>query len=335
MAAWPPAGWGPRAAPNASWKSLWAREDASGVLVYRADMKGNRIPDFSYAGYRNGAGLPDVPVAMSIGPVAGDNTNHIQSAINTVSNLDQDANGHRGALLLAPGTYDVRGGLTINASGVVLRGAGDGSDPASNTVIRATGADLAGPAVIDVGVHDPTPWAGRDGNAVDIVSDFVPVGARTFRVSNASGLAVGDNIIIEHPCTQQWLNAVDGGGTGSGPAWAVGELPIRYNRFIMAVDGDLVTIDAPVFNHLNRQHAQSYLYKWNRAGLIAESGVESLRVDIVFSGNGEDETHPRHAIRLGNPAGRMGERLHGFAFLGLWRRDEWRCAVHDRKLSGA
>ena len=76
----------------------------SNQLSYVSDKDGNHIPDFSFAGYKNGdVAIPNVAVVKRISPVAGDNTAHIQAAINEVGALPLNANGHRGALLLLPG----------------------------------------------------------------------------------------------------------------------------------------------------------------------------------------------------------------------------------------
>jgi len=84
-------------------------------LTYVSDKDGNHIPDFSFAGYKNGeAALPNVAVVKQISPVAGDNTAHIQAAIDEVEALTPNADGHRGALLLSPGEYRVNGVLFIN-----------------------------------------------------------------------------------------------------------------------------------------------------------------------------------------------------------------------------
>jgi hypothetical protein len=174
-----------RAQAQGTWKSMWFKNDASGVFVPRPDAEGNRIPDFSHAGYRNGAELPSLPVVASISPIAGDNTAHIQAAIDAVSARVPDQNGHRGAVLLAPGTYEVRGTVRIDTGGVVLRGSGRGSDPASNTVLRATGNTPAERTVVTVGAWSSDPWSGRVGKAVDITTGFVPVGSRRFRVADA------------------------------------------------------------------------------------------------------------------------------------------------------
>ncbi len=55
-------------------------------LVYYSDTNGNHIPDFSHAGYKNGeVELPEVHSVLTVSPVEGDNTAHIQAAIDKVS----------------------------------------------------------------------------------------------------------------------------------------------------------------------------------------------------------------------------------------------------------
>ncbi|HKK61914.1 MAG TPA: hypothetical protein VJ951_05105, partial [Bacteroidales bacterium] len=84
--------------------------DGSGNLTYTPDEKGNVLPDFSYVGYHHGEKtIPDVPVAVTISAVAGDNRSHIQSAIDKVAGFPADADGHKGAVLLNAGEYEVTG----------------------------------------------------------------------------------------------------------------------------------------------------------------------------------------------------------------------------------
>ncbi len=99
---------------------------------------GNRMIDFSYAGYQGGGvAIPWVPVELALDPVAGDEDDHarIQAAIETVSALPLSPAGFRGALLLRAGTYNVSETLLVTASGVVIRGEGQGS---GGTVINFT-----------------------------------------------------------------------------------------------------------------------------------------------------------------------------------------------------
>ena len=65
------------------WQSKIVYFDSENKLTYVRDDEGNTIPDFSYAGYKNGNdSIPFVPVVKTISPVEGDNTNHINCQIN-------------------------------------------------------------------------------------------------------------------------------------------------------------------------------------------------------------------------------------------------------------
>src|SRR5947209_19245809 len=59
-----------------------------GKLVYAADERGDRIPDFSHCGYGGGGvAIPDAPVRVVVPPAEGDATARIQAAIDYVSGL--------------------------------------------------------------------------------------------------------------------------------------------------------------------------------------------------------------------------------------------------------
>ena len=135
-----------------NWQSDIVYFGGDGKLVYARDSLGNAIPDFSYAGYKNGNDtIPYVPVVKTISPVEGDNTSHINTALNEVAYFPVDENGFRGALLLEAGTYEVQGKLYMKFPGVVLKGVGDGSDPASNTILLATTNSPADRTVLTAG----------------------------------------------------------------------------------------------------------------------------------------------------------------------------------------
>src|ERR1700744_4537803 len=107
-----------------------------GRLVYGPDTRGDRIPDFSYSGYKGGdAPIPDVPIRVTVPLKDGDATVRIQAALDYVGTLPADAQGIRGAVLLEKGIYAVAGSLLIRHSGVVLRGSGMGED---GTTLLAT-----------------------------------------------------------------------------------------------------------------------------------------------------------------------------------------------------
>src|SRR5438094_597954 len=90
-------------------------DNVTGRYVYVSDFEGNRIVDFSNAGYKGGdiaipsiSGLPTVNVSLdgSPGCVSGqDNTACIKNAIDTVSGYTPNADGLRGVIKLAAGNY--------------------------------------------------------------------------------------------------------------------------------------------------------------------------------------------------------------------------------------
>src|SRR5213596_843604 len=91
-----------------------------GKLIYVSDSLGNKIPDFSNAGYKGGGvPIPYVAIKATLWPVSGNNSAKIQAAIDSVSALVPDASGFRGAVLLKMGLYQLDTPIYIRSSGVV------------------------------------------------------------------------------------------------------------------------------------------------------------------------------------------------------------------------
>jgi hypothetical protein len=81
----------------------WVSLVSSGRLSYRALPHGDRIVDFSYAGYMGGGvRLPErVPIGRALAPSGGDDTAAIQRAIDEVSAMPIK-DRIRGAVVLGP-----------------------------------------------------------------------------------------------------------------------------------------------------------------------------------------------------------------------------------------
>lgn len=292
----------PAAFGQPSWQSEIVYAGADGRLVYEVDAEGNRIPDFSVAGYRGGGvPLPTLPVVHTVGPVVGDNTAHLQSAIDVVAERDPDADGFRGALLLEAGLYELSGTLFVRDGGIVIRGVGDDSDPASSTVLRRTGTSQA--PVLYFGRND---LVGGNENLIrrdfgrppaTITTDFVGIGERSFEVDQPQHYAAGDRIVVFHPTTVAWLNAVDFGGTAGAPNWTVGTNPIAFARTIERIEGTTVTLDAALFNPLDRSLSPSYIYPRVTDQLIEEVGLEDLRI-VIDTESPSAENHARNAVEF-------------------------------------
>jgi hypothetical protein len=265
------------------------------------DENDNRIVDFSYAGYKNGTvDLPEVPVSFTVDPIAGDNTAHIQEAIDEVSALPLNADGIRGAVLLTAGIYEIHGILQIRASGVILRGVGSGENPATNTVLRGIGNIPDERNLIEAGGLDEASWTGRvEGTTSVITSPFIPVGSRTLEVAAAEYYTEGDEVIIFHPSTNGWLSSINFGGTASDAGWSPGTIDIYYKRTISEVNllTGKVVLDVPIYDHLNKDLATAEMYILNEPDIKTKIGIENLRIEIET--NGEfTEDHVRTAIFL-------------------------------------
>jgi hypothetical protein len=284
-----------------------------GHLSYSADARGNRIPDFSGVGYEGGAvpvpgtaGAPDVPVQAIVAPAPGDATARIQAAIDKVSKLTPGPDGFRGAVLLLPGEYDISSHIDIATSGVVLRGSGMGP---GGSVLRATGtARRYFDGLVRLEGTLPFPRADLTGSAAPpkipgtergIIDAYVPVGATSFHVNNAAGLHVGDAIIVHRPSTASWIHAIGMDAYGAA-SWQPGSQDLDSDRVITAIRGDLVTIDAPVTDALERAFGEPLtlagpvfagtIYKYSFPGRIDHVGVEDLCGVSDFQGQ-TDENH--------------------------------------------
>jgi hypothetical protein len=245
----------------------------SGHLVYQADAKGNVIPDFSYAGYMGGGvALPDVPVKITLDPSLEEDENdspRIQAALQELAATPPDENGFRGALLLRGGRYLIDEPLIIPASGIVVRGEGKHND-GSATVLRGVGEKFSEILVVrgdPAGVTDELkPQA--------ITQDYLPAGSRSFMVANADAFKPGDSVLVVRAANRHWLETTGGSRVG----WTAEGYTYRYRRRITAVDGDQVSIDAPVVAPIEKQYGGGRLAKYSAPGLLRNVGIENLRV---------------------------------------------------------
>jgi hypothetical protein len=284
------------AAADKSVLPITARPD--GQLVYEADERGNQVPDFSHSGYQGGGvPIPDAPVRVVVAPGKGDSGPRIQAAIDYVARLPADKHGIRGAVLLLAGRHEVAGSLRITTGGVVLRGQGHGPE---STVLVAAGTDrrtlisIVGKSDRQLTSKEPYPVADK----------YVPVGARRLRLKTTDGLRVGDTVLVEHPSTAAWIAALGmdrfpPGEGGSWLNWPAGKMDVRWDRIVTAIDGDTVTLDAPLTAALDAllSAAKVHVYSW--PGRISQVGVENLRCESACDPkNPRDEEHAWMAITL-------------------------------------
>jgi hypothetical protein len=255
--------------------STWVFYDTNGNLQYGTDASGNRIMDYSWAGYgAGGVTLPQVAAKATVAPSGGDDTTAIQNAINTVAAMTPDANGFRGAVLLKPGTFNVSATLNITASGVVLAGSGSGD---GGSVVNMTGGGFLFLSISGSGGYTRS-------NTVSMTDSYVPSGTTSFNVSSTSGFAVGDAVLISRTVTTAWIHFM-GMDTltrsGSPQTWITAGTEVFTDRTITAISGTRITIDAPLTDSFDSTYINppgGTISKYTFSGRITKSGVEHLKL---------------------------------------------------------
>ncbi|WP_198424772.1 DUF6298 domain-containing protein [Spirosoma endbachense] len=270
--------------------------DKQGHLIYAPDERENRIPDFSYCGYKAGEqAIPNADIKVVVPVRKGDATLRIQAAIDYVASLPANSEGIRGAVLLEKGVYDVAGSLKITASGVVLRGSGMG---AGGTTILGTGFSRDNLLTIS-GKNDRQLTA-----AVPISDGYVPVNATKIRVAQPTGFAIGDWVQIRRPSTKEWIQKLQADHFGGGITalgWKPGQRDLYWDRKITAVNGAELTVDAPITTALDSAFGGGTIARYTWSGRIEQSGVENLVLESTYDKNNpKDEDHRWMAIVLEN-----------------------------------
>ncbi|WP_114782518.1 DUF6298 domain-containing protein [Botryobacter ruber] len=267
-----------------------------GKLVYVPDAQGNRVPDFSYSGYMAGEQpIPDAPVKVVVPLTKGDATLRIQAALDYVGSLPADASGIRGAVQLEKGTYEVNGNLFINTSGVVLRGSGMGE---GGTVLLGSGLDR----------HTLITIKGKNDRqvkpSVKVTDTYVPVNAMKMNVASPGSFKAGDKVLVQRPSTKEWIKLLQmeefGGETGY-IGWKPGERDIFWDRTVVAVNGNTITLDAPITTALDANYGGGNVATYTWPGRISQVGVENLKLESTYNKNNpKDEAHRWMAITLEN-----------------------------------
>lgn len=254
-------------------KSEWVYLNTLGKLVYKFLEGGDRIMDFSHAGYMGGGvSIPELAVKIVLEPLNGDNTDAIQHAIDMVSKMEP-VNGFRGAVLLKPGTYNCERTLVINVNGVVLRGSGSGKE---GTVINMTGKP-----------HNCITVRGNVtstaiGTPVLFSDAYVPSGAQSFHVTDVMGFKAGDTIRISRPVTEDWVEFMgmhELVRDGKKQTWISGE--ITTTRVIRKIEGKKITIDIPLTDSYDSRYLNPpgvSVIKITTSGELSQIGIENFRI---------------------------------------------------------
>ena len=263
-----------------------ARSD-NGRLVYFRDDSGDLVPDFSFAGYRDGQVPPHVPVAIIAPPPSGDDdTNAIERAIDTLRRRNDD---RPGAVVLQPGRYHISRPLVISASGIVLRGSGahDGG-----TELVRTGTDRS-PVIMVRGegegevVHD----------APVAIALRTAVGSTQLQMESVSNLHPGDLIVVSRACTDEWIATL--GANRFGASWHPGSRIIRWHRKVIAMDGNTITVNAPLTTAIDPQFGGGTVERIAHLPYVTDVGIEDMTLVSQYDAScPHDEDHAWYGVTM-------------------------------------
>lgn len=257
------------------------------------ENKVNIIPDFSYAGYKGGGvKLPFVSTLMELESIDGDNYQQIQSAIHNLEKLPLK-NGFRGAILLKKGVYKVSNTLTINKSGIVIRGEGQGEN---GTTLIGTNRKKQAIILIESPKSVSNSLREKKETAQKITSSYNPVGSYHLEIQNASKFNIGDTISIKKTPNLKWIQAIGMHETELCKeakkknqkcyGWAKnGEVNksyfIKYERIITKIHKNRITINIPMVDVIDKRFGGGTVSKAKWSGRIYNCGVENLRIEDI------------------------------------------------------
>jgi hypothetical protein len=269
------------------------RLGADGRLEYPSDSKGNRVPDFSHAGYGGGGVIiPQLQEVIRVEAAEGEDGARIQAALDELARRSPDKNGFRGAVVLGRGEFQVAGSLKIRAGGIVLRGQGHEGD---GTVLLAVGTDRRN--LIEV--------QGRDDRkarmaALALVED-VPVGGTRLKVQDSRAFHPGDKVWVRRFGRQEWIEklGMHEAPARSGFSWKPGTVDVVWDRTVVQSSGGVVVLDAPVTTAIETVFGGGTVAAYEWPGRLQHVGVENLRcVSVYDRENLKDEEHSWIAIHV-------------------------------------
>jgi hypothetical protein len=252
--------------------------------------------DFSFAGYAAGsAPLPRVAAVLSVRASGRDDTQLLQSAIDRVAAMPLNAEGFRGAIVLRPGRFHVSGQLRVEASGIVLRGAGEAA-----TTIVAEGHGRR--TLIEAGgSHDP------ELSTEIAVADLAPAGTRILKLGSIDGLAAGDQVVVRRPSTREWISAIGMSGLPGTFAnqrldWQPGSHDLLWDRTIAKVNAESseIELDAPITTTLEAKFGGGTVARVAASSAgpqVRQIGFENLTLESALDSRlPKDEEHAWMAI---------------------------------------
>lgn len=253
------------------------------------DEAGRFLHDFSYAGYANGLRAPGAPEALPVFDVVADHgadpSGEVDATAAVQAAIDAAEAAEGGVVFFPEGLYRFEGRLTVQASGVVLRGEG----PERSRLWFPTSEGMGFRSHLTIG---RTPVQGElIGLAEDAATWDVEVA-----VADAGDLEVGDDVVVGWTITPEFVDSY--GMTGTWIAFNDTWQPMAW-RTVVAVDRELVPprvqLDVPLRAPALMRDGAGLR---EVTGTTAECGVEGLGFNNAVAWHDAWQVSQVHALEL-------------------------------------
>ena len=102
-----------------------------------------------------------------------------------------------------------------------------------------------------------------------------------------------------------------------GVGWRPGSRDLSWDRIITAVDGDTITLNAPITTALDKSYGGGTVTAWHWPGRIENVGIEDLRmVSQPATDNPRDEDHAWYGVTMENVQNAWVRRVEFRHFAG-------------------
>ena len=145
-------------------------------------------------------------------------------------------------------------------------------------------------------------WTKVAGTETPITNAVVPAGTFTMTLGSTAGLSVGSRIIVHRTPNQAWIDWLEMKASFWAPDpdavdWLPQDYDVEAPRTITAINGNTITLDAPITQAIETQYGGGEVYRYTFSGAVRQSGIERIRLESTFT-SPTDENHGWEAVRF-------------------------------------
>src|SRR5262249_26689798 len=164
-------------------------------------------------------------------------------------------------------------------------------DPTFGTRLRATGTSKR----ILVQVNGSGSRSKVSGTEHNLIDKYVPVGARSFRVDSTANLHVGDTVIVHRPSPANWIHDI--GMDQLQNPWQPNSKNLDFDRVITRIEGNQITLDAPLTNSFEQKYGGGTIYRYTWSGRLENVGLADFYAKSDSTGSG-DQNHATGVLQM-------------------------------------